>query len=1270
MLTPTPTPTPTPPSTPVVAELDASWAPAWLNLVGYWKLDDSANSGTALDSSVGGLNSGLVMGGVTQGVPGKIKTAASFDGSSGYFKIQDSSSLEVTNAASFSMWFNASALSDRRILDKQVSGTSNTGYSFDTYNSHLRFCGACGCYSSTATLSTGVWYHGAMTFNNGTLNFYLNGQLDSTQATGCSSIGTSSNPLDIGFAASGGQAWNYFSGIIDDVAIWNTALTSAEMTTIYQRESALTVTNPVPSPTPSSSPTPMPTPTPTTFIGPLPSPTPTATPRPSPTPTSTGTGANPNPTPSVATTLGPVGTLLEPYGSALQANVPFGVMSYYLQPWKSYLDTWPAQRMLDAPGMNWTFINYNDIHADATANLLSQSGIRSVRIETDWGDLGFDDQYTAQNLQKYTYLLQMFKKYGIRPLMLMNANSYVPCPFRPVTVNVIGGGAKGSYSVQVSDASQVRIGYTGIDNGEVRAASLVTAISPNGTLSLSSPLGGAIPLGSLTMTDLKYQPFDGPNSDDTYAGWVKFASAVGNMAQAALGTQGQDDPGFDIEVWNELGFASNFVAYNNYFTTPQPIHSFTYTKNRPLLPTYRPNAKTVFTSSGYQSILPMTVDWFNNPANGFAGASGISKVNVISGFSNEEPWESGTNQWDKQAGFSRHYYTGGPVLASTLTATNWGPINALGIVDGTRTPADIASIVPGTDFVPNMSLALPEWRYMGFQTESAVRDLIPDSRLSNILGTAHGRFTQNGDFQNSQVWMTETNFDRDTFIGGVQSQLSNPNPSPYIDARLDLLDRHMAGKMLLRNYIFATHAGLKKLFLFEIGQAAPGSFEQLPHEFEDALDANGEQLTQQAWNTVPEYRGMAWLTSLLSTSQPVQVTRPLDVASITEYNQQTVISGNGTAADPDTHNRDYFAFLPFQMSASEFAIPYYVATLDVTHSYNSSYDITNPARYDMPEQYFDVTVNNLRGTGAAVNAYDPLTNVSVPVQVIASSANSVTLRLIAVDYPRFLHFKESQDGLQILNPNVVTDSSGNLTVSFTTNYPLTSGTITYGPDWEYRGSTPVTLTPGQTSYSVQIPTHYSGTVIAVRIIANANSLSNVWPKYDEDPQGQVVVGGAGLTLAEVNGLPSGSVNLQTGQSPYFCAGIYNGYTAAGISLVQYACSSSYESQDFHFRADTGEIRVYNDTFCVNDYGGQGLVGDNLDIWFCNGSAAQKFTFNSVPGNSSLGTITGSTGLCIDQNGTPGNNIQLVLKACNGSTMQQWSKQTAPTPDPITSLTSP
>ena len=74
-------------------------------------------------------------------------------------------------------------------------------------------------------LTASTWTHLAMTYDGTTVRLYVNGtQVASTAKTG--TIATSTNPLQIGGDSIYGQ---YFSGLIDEVRIYNVALTAAQI---------------------------------------------------------------------------------------------------------------------------------------------------------------------------------------------------------------------------------------------------------------------------------------------------------------------------------------------------------------------------------------------------------------------------------------------------------------------------------------------------------------------------------------------------------------------------------------------------------------------------------------------------------------------------------------------------------------------------------------------------------------------------------------------------------------------------------------------------------------------------------------------------------------------------------------------------------------------------------------------------------------------------------------------------------------------------------
>ena len=70
------------------------------------------------------------------------------------------------------------------------------------------------------------------------------------------------------------------------------------------------------------------------------------------------------------------------------------------------------------------------------------------------------------------------------------------------------------------------------------------------------------------MMTLKYRPFSVPGSPDynaTMNGWNTYVRNVAKFAAETLGTTQAADKGFDMEIWNELTFGSQFLSINNYY---------------------------------------------------------------------------------------------------------------------------------------------------------------------------------------------------------------------------------------------------------------------------------------------------------------------------------------------------------------------------------------------------------------------------------------------------------------------------------------------------------------------------------------------------------------------------------------------------------------------------------------------------------------------------------------------------------------------------------
>ncbi|MCK4348653.1 MAG: LamG domain-containing protein, partial [Thermoplasmatales archaeon] len=163
----------------------------------------------------------------TDWVDGKIGSALDFDGIDDYVEVPDSASLDITEEITIEAWVKPDSVSGyHAILDKAGS------YIFLTHNDELFF------YlhnpdgfkkSSGLNLETGVWQHVAITFDRNNLRFYKNGT-SYTPTEWPHSISSSNNAVRIGT-----DNWNeFFNGIIDEVKIYNRALSAEEIMAHYE----------------------------------------------------------------------------------------------------------------------------------------------------------------------------------------------------------------------------------------------------------------------------------------------------------------------------------------------------------------------------------------------------------------------------------------------------------------------------------------------------------------------------------------------------------------------------------------------------------------------------------------------------------------------------------------------------------------------------------------------------------------------------------------------------------------------------------------------------------------------------------------------------------------------------------------------------------------------------------------------------------------------------------------------------------------------------
>jgi alpha-L-arabinofuranosidase len=215
--------------------LSASHAHAASSIVGYWKLDEG--SGTTATDASGNSHSGTLQGGASWTAGQEGSSSISLNGSNSYVDIPGAV-VNTTQSYTASAWVKLNSLSGYQtfvsIDGSQISGfylqlRGDTGkFAFtsltaDSTSANTDFA------SSTSAPVTGTWYHltGVYDASAKTLSLYVNGSLQQTishatawQATGDTEIGRgkySGNPVD------------FVNGQVDDVRLYNTALSAQQI---------------------------------------------------------------------------------------------------------------------------------------------------------------------------------------------------------------------------------------------------------------------------------------------------------------------------------------------------------------------------------------------------------------------------------------------------------------------------------------------------------------------------------------------------------------------------------------------------------------------------------------------------------------------------------------------------------------------------------------------------------------------------------------------------------------------------------------------------------------------------------------------------------------------------------------------------------------------------------------------------------------------------------------------------------------------------------
>jgi len=208
-------------------------------------LSFNETSGSMATDSSGNGNSGSISGASRIAGQAGYGGALSFDGVSSIVTVPHSASLALSTGMTLEAWVNPTANAGaapndgwRTVILKErgTNGLAYALYGNDGNSNPSRPAGYINSgFDKEATtgpqLPVGVWSHIAVTYDNTAIRLYVNGALRSTFTT-TGAISASTAPLQIGgnnvFSLPGTE---FFAGLIDEVRVYNRALSAAEIAT-------------------------------------------------------------------------------------------------------------------------------------------------------------------------------------------------------------------------------------------------------------------------------------------------------------------------------------------------------------------------------------------------------------------------------------------------------------------------------------------------------------------------------------------------------------------------------------------------------------------------------------------------------------------------------------------------------------------------------------------------------------------------------------------------------------------------------------------------------------------------------------------------------------------------------------------------------------------------------------------------------------------------------------------------------------------------------
>ncbi|ANS04924.1 hypothetical protein [uncultured Mediterranean phage] len=200
-------------------------------LVGYWKCESVSNF---LDETNNSYD-GTIYSSPTS-VTGKVGNAVNFDGSTDYIDVDNSGAFQFDDEFSVSLWFNADATGSIMTIFDNCTGQQGYGIRVhsDATIMGYEYSGSWNTVTSSTTVSTSTWYHAVLVYDYNTdFRIYVDGTSeDSNVPSGTVTYVGANGQIGARYHPTLGNGL-WFDGKIDEILVYNRALSSIEVKQLY-----------------------------------------------------------------------------------------------------------------------------------------------------------------------------------------------------------------------------------------------------------------------------------------------------------------------------------------------------------------------------------------------------------------------------------------------------------------------------------------------------------------------------------------------------------------------------------------------------------------------------------------------------------------------------------------------------------------------------------------------------------------------------------------------------------------------------------------------------------------------------------------------------------------------------------------------------------------------------------------------------------------------------------------------------------------------------